>query len=82
MESSIHGPRAVMFAVILTPRTLRKGYKSSPTWIKTKFLNRVYDEDFGLNGFNEFIQEIEDALVILRKSPFENFLSLILIGFH
>jgi uncharacterized protein (TIRG00374 family) len=70
------------FLVILSPNILRKFYKICPYWIKSKLSNRIYSEEYGLEGFNEFIQEIEDSIKILRKSPLKNLLSLILIGFH
>lgn len=72
----------VIFAIILKPDTMMGFYENSPLFLKKWMQNRIYSDKFGLHGFKEFVYEIEYSLKTLRKKPFENLLSLLLVGFH
>jgi uncharacterized protein (TIRG00374 family) len=74
--------QTAMFAVILTPKAMMRLYEGSPEWLKAQIQKRIYSKSFGLSGFQEFVNEIRDSLKALRKKPFENLLSLVLVGFH
>jgi len=72
----------VMFAVILTPSIMMWIYDRSPEWLNTFMQKRVYSVDFGLSSFDQFVNEIQDSIMTLRKRPLENLISLFLVGFH
>ena len=71
-----------IFAIILKPDTMMGLYENSPLFLKKWMQNRIYSDKYGLHGFKEFVYEIEHSLKTLRKKPFENLLSLLLVGFH
>ncbi|MCB2172503.1 flippase-like domain-containing protein [archaeon] len=71
-----------MFALILSPNRLMNLYQRSPAWLKTQIEKYLYSSRFGLSSFEEFVNEIHESLNTLREKPFENLLSLCLVGFH
>ena len=71
-----------VFGLILQPTLLRRVYEKSPRWIKENLFDRIYGEELGLGGFNQFITEIDVSIKMLAKKPLENFLSLIFVMFH
>jgi len=72
----------IMFAVILTPRIMMWLYERSPEWLNSMIQKRIYSARFGLNSFEQFVNEIQDSIKTLRKRPLENLFSLFLVGFH
>ena len=72
----------VTFAVILTPRIMMWLYDRSPEWLNNMIQKRIYSTSFGLNSFEQFVNEIQDSIKTLRKRPLENLISLFLVGFH
>ena len=72
----------VMFAVILTPRIMMRLFEITPDWLKDQMQKRIYSKEFGLGGFEEFVDEIQGSLDTLKKKPLESLLSLVLVGFH
>lgn len=71
-----------LFALILQPNRLMSLYQLSPEWLKRQMEKHLYSSRFGLSGFDEFVNEIDDSLKTLKKKPLENLLSLFLVGFH
>ncbi len=71
-----------MFAIILTPKVMMNLYNRSPEWLKKQIEKIIYSEEYGFNGFEEFVYEINDSLKKLKKRPLENVFSLLLVGFH
>lgn len=72
----------MMFTVILTPKTMMWLYKRSPEWLNNLMRKRIYSTSFGLNSFEEFVNEIQRSLKTLRSRPLANLFSLFLVGFH
>jgi glycosyltransferase 2 family protein len=72
----------ITFAVILTPRIMMWLYERSPEWLNSMIQKRIYSARFGLNSFEQFVNEIQDSIKTLRKRPLENLISLFLVGFH
>jgi uncharacterized protein (TIRG00374 family) len=72
----------VIIGLILDPGLLRKVYERSPEWVKRNLFDRLYSSDLGLGGFSSFIDEVDESMLLLRRKPMENLLSLLLVGFH
>jgi uncharacterized protein (TIRG00374 family) len=72
----------LVFGLVLTPGQLLRFYEWSPGWVRRNLLNRIYSPEMGLGGFPVFVDEIGKALESLRGRPFENLLSLLMVGFH
>ena len=72
----------LIIRLILNPNLLRKIYKRSPVWVKRNLFDRLYNSDLGLGGLASFIDEVEESILLLRRKPMENILSMILVGFH
>ena len=72
----------VIIGLILDPKLLRKVYERSPRWVKRNLFDRLYSSDLGLGGFSSFIDEVDESILLIRRKPLENILSLIMVGFH
>ena len=72
----------LIFSFLLTPKLLTKLYGGSPKWVRTKLLDRVYNPDMGLGGFNNFVEEMELAVRALRRRPISSLLSVLMAGLH
>jgi uncharacterized protein (TIRG00374 family) len=72
----------LIFVILLTPNNLYRIYNNSPEWIQQKFFDRIYNLSLEKNGFKSFVDELDSSLNMIRKHPFQNLVSLLLVGFH
>jgi uncharacterized protein (TIRG00374 family) len=72
----------VFFGLIMTPSLMRSLYTKSPKFIQRNLFDRIYSPKIGLGNFLSLIDELENVVKTLAKHPFQNFLSLLMIGFH
>jgi len=69
-------------AAILDRRLLRMIYRRSPSWIRSRLFDRMYDQKLGLNSFDSVIDEIGKAVDALKSRMGLNFLAFLGIAFH
>jgi uncharacterized protein (TIRG00374 family) len=72
----------LIFGFLLTPRLLSRIYSWSPSWVRGRLLDRVYNPELGLGGFNNFVHEMELAVLALKRRPSANFMSVLMAGLH
>jgi uncharacterized protein (TIRG00374 family) len=72
----------IIFGVLLTPRLLSRLYGGSPGWVRRRILDRVYNPDMGLGGFEVFVKEMDSAVQSLKRKPVDNLLSVLMVGLH
>jgi len=73
---------SLLFAAILDRRLLRMIYRRSPSWIRSRLFDRMYDQKLGLNSFDSVIDEIGKAVDALKSRMGLNFLAFLGIAFH
>jgi uncharacterized protein (TIRG00374 family) len=72
----------LVFGVLLTPKLLKRLYESSPGWVRSRLLDRVYSPDLGLGGFNALVDEMDWAVGALKRRPLDNLVSILMVGLH
>ena len=72
----------LVFGIIIKPSLLKRLYDKSPHWIRINVFDKLYGGGMSMGGFYSFIDEMDEAIIILSKKPLENLLSLLMVGFH
>ena len=72
----------LVLSVLLSPRLLSRLYDGSPVWVRRRLLDRLYNPELGLGGFNGFLDEMSRAREALRRRPAASLLSVLMSGLH